>query len=162
MSSSYKFETTDNGFYGQKAKASFRTSIDEGDCSFFRSEGSFGAKGGVGGSSLNAKIGTSLFRGGDEYAEIKVLSGAAKAKAGVDDEGISARVKAGLNLIETEVVGIRSNLGINADTGVSIGSDGIETKLVGVGFKVGKEIGISTPIGGISFDVGKFWDNVFG
>lgn len=141
----------------------FRTSIEEGDCHFFHSEGSFGAKGGISGSSVNAKIGTSLFKGGDdEYSEIKVLSGAAKAKAGVDDDGISASLKAGLNLVEAEVVGFKSNLGINADTGVSIGKDGIETKLAGVGFKVGKEIGISTPIGELSFDIEKFWDNVFG
>ncbi|CAJ0757152.1 6517_t:CDS:2 [Entrophospora sp. SA101] len=50
----------------------------------------------------------------------------------------------------------KKNLGVSADSGVSIGDGSVETKLVGVGFKVGKEIGISTPIGGVSIDLENF------
>jgi hypothetical protein len=83
--------------------------------------------------------------------DIKILTATVGAEARADSGGFATKVKAGMNLVETEAMGVKTNLGINADTGVSAGRDGVEAKVVGLGFKVGKEVGISTPFGGISF-----------
>ncbi|CAH1766113.1 12496_t:CDS:1, partial [Entrophospora sp. SA101] len=97
---------------------------------------------------LDVRIGSSIIRGGDKYSDFKVISGV-----------IGTEVKTGWNKVSAKVevdVGIKGNLGVSADSGVSIGDGSVETKLVGVGFKVGKEIGISTPIGGVSIDLENF------
>ena len=43
---------------------------------------------------------------------------------------------------------------VNVDTSASFGSDSVEAKAAGFGFKVGNETGISTSIGEVSVDVG--------
>src|SRR5205823_6644673 len=130
----------EGGILQNKAEMNFKSSYQEDDFHLFHSEGSARAKNGLDGSTLDAKIGTSVFRAYDEDAgvDLKFLSAAAKAKAGVDMDGVSASVKAGLNLAEAEVAGFKSRIGVNADTGVSIGKSGIETKVAGVGFKLGR------------------------
>jgi hypothetical protein len=42
-------------------------------------------------------------------------------------------------------------LEVNADTGGSITEDGIEGKFLGFGASIGKQTGISTPIGEVKF-----------
>ena len=48
-------------------------------------------------------------------------------------------------------VGGRERLGVNADTGGSISNDGIEGKFLGFGLSVGKQTGISAPVGEVKF-----------
>ncbi|RGB28329.1 hypothetical protein C1646_797300 [Rhizophagus diaphanus] len=88
-------------------------------------------------------------------AEAKYGVGA-KAAANVID-GLKAKVEARYDLVDLEVGGLKSKIGLSADTSGSIGSNGIEAKVAGIGFKVGKEVGVSLPFGEISFDLGKLF-----
>ncbi|RIB02900.1 hypothetical protein C2G38_2124206 [Gigaspora rosea] len=67
-------------------------------------------------------------------------------------------IKLGVNLVEAEFKGVKSTIGLNIDTGVSIRKNVVEAKIDGFGIKVGKEVGISTPIGEVSVDLGKLFD----
>ncbi|RIA89928.1 hypothetical protein C1645_824118 [Glomus cerebriforme] len=98
-------------------------------------------------------IDRTLFEVGDEDANLKLLSSSVGARAGLD----GCKLKAGVNLVESEVKGIKSSIGVNVDTGGSISRDGVEAKVAGLGFKIGKETGISTPFGEISIDFGKLF-----
>ena len=75
-----------------------------------------------------------------------------KVEAKADSDGFATKIKAG---VETEVMGVKSNIGV-IDTSVSVGRDGVEAKVAGLGFKIGKEIGFSTPFGEVSFKLDSF------
>ena len=47
---------------------------------------------------------------------------------------------------------VEARVGLNVDTGGKINDDGLEAKLFGFGFNVGKKNGISVPLGGFSVD----------
>ncbi|CAB4445528.1 unnamed protein product [Rhizophagus irregularis] len=53
--------------------------------------------------------------------------------------------------------GIKAKVGLNFDSGTSISSDGVEAKVGGLGVKVGKVTGVSTPFGEVEIDFGKFF-----
>ncbi|RIA94902.1 hypothetical protein C1645_734453 [Glomus cerebriforme] len=103
------------------------------DVQLFNSNASIGFDG----LGANAKVGSSLIKGGDEDANYKFFSTSAEARAGLD----GCRFKAGVNLAESEIKGIKSSIGVNVDTGGSISRDGVEAKVAGLGFKIGKETG---------------------
>ena len=47
-------------------------------------------------------------------------------------------------------VTMNANLRLNVDTGAGIGPDGIDACYLGKGFKFGRKVGVSTPLGGVS------------
>ena len=49
---------------------------------------------------------------------------------------------------------MKSELRVNADTGVDIGAGSLEVSVAGIGGSIGRNMAIKTPIGGISF---KLW-----
>ncbi|PKC14463.1 hypothetical protein RhiirA5_409388 [Rhizophagus irregularis] len=53
--------------------------------------------------------------------------------------------------------GVKANVRLNIDTSASISSDGVEAKIVGLGFKVGKLTGFSTPLGEFEINFGKMF-----
>ncbi|CAG8731601.1 21600_t:CDS:2, partial [Gigaspora rosea] len=115
------------------------------------------AKTGVNGDKIDAKISSTFFEARDENedVELKFITTSAQAKYGVDENGIDEMIKLGVNLVEAEFKGVKSTIGLNIDTGVSIRKNVVEAKIDGFGIKVGKEVGISTPIGEVSVDLGK-------
>lgn len=135
-----------------------RLSIQDGNNHAFCTEASAGIKSDSFGASAEAKCGSSVYRYCDDVGDLKILSGGVGAKAAANSiDGLKAKVEARYDLIDVEAGGFKSRIGLSADTGGSIGSNGIEAKVAGIGFKLGKEIGFSTPIGEMSFDLGKLF-----
>ncbi|RGB25615.1 hypothetical protein C1646_771492 [Rhizophagus diaphanus] len=73
-------------------------------------------------------------------------------------EKIGIEMKAGIDVVEVDVGGIKANFRPNIDTGASVSSDGVEAKVGGVGVKVGKVTGFSTPLGNFEINFGKLFD----
>jgi hypothetical protein len=136
---------------------SFQVSIKDGNHHTLCTEASAGVNSDKFGVTAEAKCGTSLYKYSDNDGDIRLLSGRAGAKAAANIfDGLKAKAEARYDLIDVETkVGLKSRVGISIDTGGSIGSNGVEAKVAGFGLKVGKEIGLSTPIGEISWDLGK-------
>ncbi|RIA79781.1 hypothetical protein C1645_42480 [Glomus cerebriforme] len=159
MSSSY--EVTDTRF---GTITTYQASaIQDGNAHLYCAETSAGVKYGPFGPSAEAKYGASVYRYNDGVGDLKLLSSGVGMKVGADPyDGIKAKFEARADLVDVEAGGVRSRIGINADTGASIGGGNLEAKVAGVGFKVGKEIGVSTPLGDVSIDLEKVFTNLFG
>ncbi len=142
-------------------KTSCQLSIQDGNSHTWCTEASAGVKSGLCGSSAEAKIGSSVYRYNDGVGDLKIMSGGFGAKARSYIDGIGAKFEAGLNLVEIETGGFKSKIGVSADTGASFRSNGVEAKVAGFGVKVGKEMGFSTPIGEVSFDLEKVFSSWF-
>ncbi|CAG8778697.1 17307_t:CDS:1, partial [Cetraspora pellucida] len=144
------------GIYERKAKLNFDSSIQQDNKTFLRSEGSMETKTGMIGVNSEVKLGGTLFRVHDkcEDADLKLVTASAEASSKIDKDGIKDMVRVGINLVESEYKGLKSKIGINLDTGFSVDKNGVEVKFEGLGFKVGKEIGVSTPLGEVSVDLG--------
>ncbi|CAG8715953.1 uncharacterized protein OCT59_001737 [Rhizophagus irregularis] len=139
-------------------KKSVRASIQDGNNHAFCHEASAGVKSDSFGASAEAKYNSSLYRYCDDVGDLKLLNAGVGAKAAANTiDGLKAKVEARCDLVDLEVGGFKSKFGISADTGGSIGSNGVEAKVAGIGFKFGKEMGISLPFGEISFDLGKLF-----
>ena len=105
--------------------------------------------------TCGAKLDTAMIRAHDkdEGVDLKFLRGRAGVKVGTS----TGMIKAGVSLVEGEMAGIKSKIGLNVDTGISIDDKGIEVKEGGFGFKLGKEIGLSTPLSEISINLSKLF-----
>lgn len=153
-----KIEVDCSGSYGnkeRKSEVSYKSSIQKDKfVTFLESESSVKTDD----LKIDSKLSTTVFRTKDKDGEIKFLSAVAESKYGINKDGLYCMEKLGVNLIEAEAVGIKSRIGFNVDTGVSVNNNTVEAKLDGFGFKVGKEIGLSTPIGEFSIDLEKVFD----
>uniref|UniRef100_U9T9B1 Uncharacterized protein n=4 Tax=Rhizophagus irregularis TaxID=588596 RepID=U9T9B1_RHIID len=67
-------------------------------------------------------------------------------------------MKAGIDVVEVDGGGVKVKVRPNLDTGASVSSDGVEAKVGGVGFKVGKVTGFSTPLGNFEINFVKMFD----
>uniref|UniRef100_U9T8G2 Uncharacterized protein n=1 Tax=Rhizophagus irregularis (strain DAOM 181602 / DAOM 197198 / MUCL 43194) TaxID=747089 RepID=U9T8G2_RHIID len=67
-------------------------------------------------------------------------------------EKIGVEIKTGIDVVEVEDL----KLEVLKQT-ASISSDGVEAKIVGLGFKVGKLTGFSTPLGEFEINFGKMF-----
>ena len=68
-------------------------------------------------------------------------------------------MKAGVDLVDSKVTfgkgqELKSNLGLNVDTGFEAGVGSVSGSVAGVGATLGRTVGIKTPIGGFSL---KLW-----
>lgn len=95
----------------------------------------------------------SAFRYKDHLGDLKIGSYSVSAEAGIGENGASAKYKLGVDVVNVKAGGTKVNIGIDADSEASIGEGSIKLKAGGVGFSVGKEIGVSTPFGGISINL---------
>jgi hypothetical protein len=95
----------------------------------------------------SGQLSASAFGYKDSGGELKVLSGT----AGGEVSASSIKGKLSADLYNVKSNGVQVRMGVAADTGISV-EDGLEVKAVGFGFSVGKQTGISTPIGEIKFD----------
>ena len=98
------------------------------------------------------RVGAALASMRDSGQEARYLGASAGGKIKANLEGINLKGEAGLIYHEYKSDGLYARTGINADTGVSIDSEGVELKAIGFGFSVGKKTGISTPFFTISKD----------
>ena len=96
----------------------------------------------------NGQVNVSIFSYRDSNGEGRFLGSTAKCEASIK-EGVKVQWSADLCNVKTNGVQIRAGIGI--DTGLSI-KDGLEAKVAGFGFSVGKQTGISTPFGEVKVD----------
>ncbi|CAI2177942.1 6294_t:CDS:1 [Funneliformis geosporum] len=96
---------------------------------------------------VSGQFSASAFGYKDRDGELKILSGTAGGEIGRG--GIKGKLSADLYNVKHD--GVQVRVGIAADTGISV-EDGLEVKAAGFGFSVGKQTGISTPIGEVKVD----------
>nr|CAG8640378.1 2652_t:CDS:2 [Entrophospora candida] len=96
---------------------------------------------------VGGQASSSLITCKDFSGEVKILSGTAGGE--ISSKSIKGKLSADLMNLKGDGIQIRT--GISADTGISL-ENGFEFKAVGFGFSVGKQTGISTPVGEIKFD----------
>src|SRR3954453_19307298 len=90
-----------------------RMSIQDGNNHAFCTEASAGIKQDSFGASAEAKYGSSIYRYKDEVGDLKFLSSGVGAKVGANAiDGLKAKVEARLDLVDLEVGGFKSKLGI--------------------------------------------------
>jgi hypothetical protein len=105
---------------------------------------------------LETEQSISLFKRRNGQEEAKFISPTAGGTISFDGDEISAKAKVGVDLVSYENTdGLKARVGVNIDTGGSIGDNGIEAKFLGFGISLGKKNGISTPF----FEVSKEDDN---
>jgi len=120
---------------------------------------SAGVNAGLGGVIASAGADYSFTRIGDGRNEVNFGNASAGAEAGFGPGGVTAGYTLSADAVNLKVGGLRANAGGDLSSGVSIGAGGIEAKVGGVGFSLGKKVGISTPVGGISFDFEDGYNN---
>lgn len=95
----------------------------------------------------------SAFRYKDHLGDLKLFSYSASAEAGIGENGASAKYKLGVDIANVKAGGVKANFGIDGGSEASIGEGSVKAKVAGLGFSVGKEIGVSTPFGGVSINL---------
>jgi len=105
---------------------------------------------GLGGHSASGDVDFTLFRKTESNGEMKF--GTFSAGVDVVDGGLGSHVKVSANVIDFKGDGVEVKAGINLDTGAGISSDGLELKVAGFGFTVGRKLEVSTIAGGVSVD----------
>ncbi|RHZ36419.1 hypothetical protein [endosymbiont GvMRE of Glomus versiforme] len=118
---------------------------------------SAGSRFGAGGIIADAKYDGSVYKYEEaDGSNIRIANGSLGAEAGAGSGGVTAKARAGVDLINAskEIDGGRVNarVGINADTGGSVGPGGVEAKFLGFGVSVGKKTGLSSPFGEVSVE----------
>lgn len=95
----------------------------------------------------------SAFRYRDHLGDLKLFNYSANAEAGIGENGASAKYKLGVDVANVKVKGVSANVGVDVGSEASIGEGSVKAKVAGLGFSFGKEMGISTPFGGISINL---------
>ncbi|KLL04141.1 MAG: hypothetical protein MRERV_27c032 [Mycoplasmataceae bacterium RV_VA103A] len=110
-------------------------------------------KGADKGAYASAGADFSGFRYRDNFGDLKLGNYSASAEAGVGPNGASVKYKLGVDVVSVKVGGTKVNVGVDASSGVAIGEGSAKLKVGGLGVSVGKEIGVSTPFGGVSINL---------
>ncbi|CAG8719441.1 14125_t:CDS:2 [Racocetra persica] len=111
------------------------------------------ASAGVGGAIVGGSASGSLVKYGDEDINVGFGGISLGGEAGIGLGGATLGYSANLDVANLHTKqGIRANVGIDGGSNFTAGSGGVEVKAVGFGLSVGKKMGISTPLGGISID----------
>jgi len=96
---------------------------------------------------LNGQANASAFSVRDNDVEARFLGGTASFEANLK----STKVRLSADVYNVKTDGVQLRVGPSVDTGFSV-EDGLEAKVGGFGFSVGKKTGISTPIGELTVD----------
>lgn len=118
----------------------------------------FRAEAGTRGLGVGAYTDAHVMRLHDERsgAEGRFLGGELGVDAGLDpDNTFGAMGKARLNLADCQAAGFQVKLGLGVSTGVTATPGQFEAKVAGVGFKVGRENGLSVFDNEFSYNVEK-------
>jgi len=108
----------------------------------------FSASGRAKGGNLSGQASSHAFSIKDDSGEARFLSSEAGGSVGKDGIG----VRAGVDLANVKSGGVQARVGVNVDTGVSTDDGSLGVKAAGFGLSVGKQTGISTPLGEIKVD----------
>ena len=125
----------------------------------YRARADAGAEFGLGGAIAEANADATVYSYGDDVAQVDVGKGHVGGGLGLGPGGAKAKLEAGVDLVDVNVKfsenqGVDVNLGLNADTGFEAGVDGVSASVLGLGVSLGRNTGISTPFGKVSF---KLW-----
>jgi hypothetical protein len=118
-------------------------------------------------AGVNRGIGGAIASGGGEYSMFKIngpkgpsssegirfVSGQIGGEIGVGPGGITAGYTANIDLASVQAGGFQASVGYDAGSGVSFGPGGVEAKVAGIGFSVGKKMGISLGFASASIDL---------
>lgn len=94
--------------------------------------------------------------------EFKVLGAKVGAEAEAGTEGVAANAEARLKLFDGGAAGIGIRLGIGASTGGSVGKGGVDVKVLGCGFSIGKTMSIRAFDNELAVDVPKLFNTFKG
>ena len=86
---------------------------------------------------------------------MKVIDGYLEGGLGIGVGGVKAKAKAGIDIVSAEAklsehTSLKMNFGLNVDTGVEMGIDGIGGSVAGFGFAFGRNMAIKTICGGVN------------
>ncbi|KAJ8281128.1 hypothetical protein GJAV_G00063850 [Gymnothorax javanicus] len=114
---------------------------------------------GLGGAIAEADADVTAYCYEEDDGKIEVAKGYVGGGLGAGAGGIKAKAEAGVDAVNVSAkLGknqeMSVNLGLNVDTGVELGVDGVGVSFLGFGVSAGRNTGISTPFGGFNF---KFW-----
>lgn len=156
-------EINDNDSETKKSEADFKVSASKGSVAGVANFGaSAGASSGSGGAIAHAGAEASLFQAAQKPGNVdaKILAAKLNSEVGAGPGGAVAKVEAGVNLIDAKAEGFHVKVGLNADTGGSVGLGGVEVKVLGTGVSIGKETGVSTPFGSFSVNIPEAVDSI--
>lgn len=110
---------------------------------------------GAGGAMASGSASYSAFRMNDKdnICDVKIGSLSGGGEIGIGSTGgFTAKAELGVDVASVKVKGVQARVGINFDTGGSVGPGGVEASAAGFGFSVGKKTGLKTPLGEASID----------
>ena len=148
----------ENGHFSCDARAG-AAALEKDNHTAGRARADASAEFGLGGVIAEANADATAYSYGDDSGQIDVGKGRVGGGVGLGAGGAKAKVEAGVDVVDLKVKfsknrGMDANLGLNADTGFEAGVDGVSASALGFGFSLGRNSGISTPLGRISF---KLW-----
>ena len=148
----------ENGHFSCDARAG-AAALEKDNHTAGRARADANAEFGAGGAIAEANADATVYSYGDDDGQIDVGKGRVGGGLGLGAGGAKAPLEAGVDVLDVNVKfsknqGMDANLGLNADTGFEAGLDGVSASVLGLGLSLGRNTGISTPFGGISF---KLW-----
>ena len=148
----------ENGHFSCDARAG-AAALEKDNHTAGRATADASAEFGLGGAIAEANADATAYSYGDDSGQVDVGKGRVGGGLGIGAGGAKAKLEAGVDVVDVNVKfsknqGMDANLGLNADTGFEAGVDGVSASVLGLGFSLGRNTGISTPFGGISF---KLW-----
>jgi len=116
-------------------------------------DNSLGASIGAGGAISDGESSASIFKYSDGLGDIRVGSGTIGYEVGGGSGGATIGYTARADVLDMRTnSGVQANIGLDGGSNFTAGPGGVEVKAAGFGVSVGKKMGFSTPIGGISVD----------
>ena len=147
-----------SGVYSAGASAG-AAALKDDNAELLKATAKADAQFGLGGAIAEAGADATYLSLSDDKASLDVLKGNVGGGVGIGAGGAKAKLEAGVDLVSTEVKlggkqSMSANLGLNADTGGEIGVNGVSASVLGLGASIGRNTGIHTPFGSITF---KLW-----
>ena len=147
-----------NGHFSCDAEAGAAV-LKQDNHTAYRARADASAEFGLGGAIAEGNADATVYSYADDVGQLDVAKGHVGGGLGLGAGGAKAKVEAGVDVVDVNVKfsknqGMDANLGLNADTGFEAGVVGVSASVLGLGFSLGRNTGISTPFGGIRF---KLW-----
>lgn len=147
-----------NGAFSAGASAG-AAALKDDNAELLKATASADAQFGLGGAIAEAGADATYLSLSDDKASLDVLKGNVGGGVGIGAGGAKAKLDVGVDLVSSEVKlgdkqSVSANLGLNANTGAEIGVNGVSASFLGLGASIGRNTGIHTPFGSISF---KLW-----
>ncbi|XP_034049053.1 uncharacterized protein LOC117530235 [Thalassophryne amazonica] len=147
-----------NGCFSSEANAGV-VAVYDGNLKAGMANAGANAEFGLGGAIAEADADLTAYCFEEDDGRIEVGKGYVGGGLGLGAGGVKAKAEAGIDAVNVSAkLGknqeMSANVGLNVDTGVEFGVDGVSVSFLGIGVSAGRNTGISTPFGGISF---KLW-----